>query len=433
MASRTGHLKFMTQAPPADAPTADVSADILIVGGGLVGGVAARALGNAGFDVVVIDGADPATVTAAGFDGRASAIAAASERLLTAIGIWPFLEPEVAPILDIRVADGASPLFLHYDHRDVGLGPLGYLAENRHIRQAIHAALRDDTRVTWIPKIRVDALDRDGNGARAALSDGRIVQATLAIAADGRGSQIRERAGIRLTQWRYAQHAIVCTVEHERPHGFVAHEHFLPAGPFAILPLRGTDAHPGHRSSIVWTERAEHASAMLALDDEAFLIELARRFGDFMGEIALVGPRFSHPLGLQFAETAVTNRLVLVGDADHGMHPIAGQGLNMGYRDVAALVDVLQDARRVGLDIGSAAVLERYKRWRRFDNTLMLAVTDGLNRLFSNDIAPIQLARDVGLAAVDRMPPLKQMLMRSAMGLTGDLPNLMRHGSAVET
>ena len=210
----------------------------------------------------------------------------------------------------------------------------------------------------------------------------------------------------------------------------MAHEHFLPAGPFAILPLRGTNDRPGCRSSIVWTEKAEHADEMQALDDDSFLIELARRFGDFMGEIALVGPRFSHPLGLQFAETSVANRLVLIGDADHGMHPIAGQGLNMGYRDVAALIDVLSEARHLGLDIGSAAVLERYKRWRRFDNTLMLAVTDGLNRLFSNDVGPIQLARDVGLAAVDRMPPLKQMLMRSAMGLTGDLPSLMQRPSA---
>ncbi len=418
---------------PSDSPTeCHVACDILVIGGGLVGGVAARALSQAGFAVTVVDGADPNTVTAAGFDGRASAIAAASERLLSAIGVWPYLAPEVAPIMDIRVADGQSPLFLHYDHADVGMGPLGYLAENRHIRQAIHHALSDDTGVHWISGTHVEALSRDGAGAVARLSDGSVVRAALAIAADGRGSKTRSAAGIRLTQWRYPQHAIVCTVEHEKPHGFVAHEHFLPAGPFAILPLRGTDARPGCRSSIVWTERAEHASEMLALDEDAFLMELARRFGDFMGEISLVGPRFSHPLGLQFAETSVTDRLVLIGDADHGMHPIAGQGLNMGYRDVAALVDVLSEARRLGLDFASASVLGRYSRWRRFDNTLMLAVTDGLNRLFSNDVAPVQLARDVGLAAVDRMPPLKKVLMRSAMGLTGDLPRLMQRPTAAE-
>lgn len=405
-------------------------ADIIIVGGGLVGGVAARALGDAGFSVAVIDGEDPKTATAAGFDGRASAIAAASERLLSSIGVWPHLSTDICPILDIRVADGQSPMFLHYDHDDVGLGPLGYLAENRHIRRAVLASLSDnlvsDGLIDFRAPMRVNELERDGAGVTAILSDGSQISASLAIAADGRGSRIREAAGIKTTSWRYPQQAIVCTVEHEFPHANIAHEHFLPAGPFAILPLGGTTEKPGCRSSIVWTERAEHAQQFVALNDDAFLTELARRFGDFMGEIKVIGPRFCHPLGLQFAETSIADRLVLIGDADHGMHPIAGQGLNMGYRDVAALVDTLSEARSVGLDIGSSAVLERYKRWRRFDNTLMLAVTDGLNRLFSNDIAPVRMARDVGLAAVDKMPPLKQMLMRSAMGIMGDLPSLMR-------
>lgn len=409
---------------------ANSHADVLIVGGGLVGGVAARALGDAGFSVAVVDGEDPKTATAAGFDGRASAIAAASERLLDAIGVWPHLAPDVCPILDIRVADGQSPMFLHYDHDDVGLGPLGYLAENRHIRRAVLASLADFSaekgKIDFRAPMRVDDLARSSSGVTATLSDGSKITAALAIAADGRGSHIREAAGINTTSWRYPQEAIVCTVEHEFPHANVAHEHFLPAGPFAILPLGGTPEKPGCRSSIVWTERAEHARQFVALDDDAFITELARRFGDFMGEIKVIGPRFCHPLGLQFAETSISDRLVLIGDADHGMHPIAGQGLNMGYRDVAALVDTLTEARTVGLDIGSSAVLERYKRWRRFDNTMMLAVTDGLNRLFSNDIAPVRIARDVGLAAVDKMPSLKKMLMRSAMGIMGDLPSLMR-------
>lgn len=421
-----GHLKTMSD-KVSDAPS--VRTDILIVGGGLVGAVAARALSTSGFDVVVIDGTDPADAADAAFDGRASAIAAASERLLSAIGVWPHLENEVAPIMDIRVADGRSPLFLHYNHEDVGEGPLGYLAENRHIRIAAMAALADDPRVTFIAPMRVEGLKRNASGVRATLADGGTVDARLAIAADGRGSKIREQAGIRTTSWRYPQEAIVCTVEHEVPHGFVAHEHFLPAGPFAILPLKGTDEKPGCRSSIVWTERAAQAKAMVALPDVEFTAELAKRFGDFMGRIEVVGPRFCHPLGLQFAHASIAERLVLIGDADHGMHPIAGQGLNMGYRDVAALCDVLGEAKRLGLDIGSAAVLQRYQRWRRFDNTLMLAVTDGLNRLFSNDIAPIRHARDFGLGMVNKMPPLKKMLMRSAMGLMGDLPTLMRRGS----
>lgn len=402
------------------------TADILIVGGGLVGAVAARALSNSGLSIIVVDGQDPSLATSAAFDGRASAVAAASKRLLTAIGIWPYLEKDVSPILDIRVADGASPMFLHYDHEDVGVGPLGYLAENRHIRCASLSALENDPNIIFLAPMRVEKLVRDSNHITATLSDGSVVTASLAIAADGRGSKTRENARIKTTDWRYPQEAIVCTVEHEKPHAFIAHEHFLPAGPFAILPLKGTPERPAQRSSIVWTERAAHARQFIELDDPSFIRELSRRFGDFMGKISVVGPRFCHPLGLQFADTSVAQRLVLIGDADHGMHPIAGQGLNMGYRDVAALVDVLAEARHVGLDIGSAAVLERYQRWRRFDNTLMLAVTDGLNRLFSNDIAPIRLARDIGLGGVNRMPGLKKILMRSAMGLSGDLPTLMR-------
>lgn len=402
------------------------TADVLLVGGGLVGAVAARALSSSGLSVIVVDGQDPALATSAEFDGRASAVAAASKRLLSAIGIWPFLQDDVSPILDIRVADGTSPMFLHYDHEDVGVGPLGYLAENRHIRRAALSAIESDPNITFLAPMRVESLVRESNLVTATLSDGSLVMASLAIAADGRGSQTRENAGIKTTDWRYPQEAIVCTVEHEKPHAFVAHEHFLPAGPFAILPLKGSADRPAQRSSIVWTERAAHARQFIGLNDAAFIRELSRRFGDFMGQISVVGPRFCHPLGLQFAETSVAQRLVLIGDADHGMHPIAGQGLNMGYRDVAALADVLAEARRVGLDIGSAAVLERYQRWRRFDNTLMLAVTDGLNRLFSNNIAPIRAARDIGLAGVNRLPSLKKVLMRSAMGLSGDLPSLMR-------
>ncbi|MDA0998318.1 MAG: UbiH/UbiF/VisC/COQ6 family ubiquinone biosynthesis hydroxylase [Proteobacteria bacterium] len=400
--------------------------DILIVGAGLVGGVAATALAASGFSVAAIDGQAPATVMAAGFDGRASAIAQASRRLLGAVGIWPHLEPLAAPIKDIRVADGRSPLYLHYDHMDLGQGPLGFMLENRHIHQGIHAAIQGQGRLQLIAPMRLDTLRRDGAGADATLADGRRIRARLAIAADGRMSQTRQDAKLRTSGWRYRQMGIVCTVEHQWPHDFVAHEHFLPAGPFAILPLIGTPERPACRSSIVWAERAEHAPAMVGLDDETFLIELAKRFGDFLGDLTVIGPRFCHPLGLQFSETAVAERLVLIGDADHGMHPLAGQGLNMGLRDVAALVDVLTDARRLGLDIGQASVLDRYRRWRGFDNTLMLAATDGLNRLFSNDLAPLRFVRDLGLAAVDRLPPLKKYLMRSAMGLAGELPSLMR-------
>jgi 2-octaprenyl-6-methoxyphenol hydroxylase len=242
----------------------------------------------------------------------------------------------------------------------------------------------------------------------------------LVIGADGRNSITRRNAGIRTTGWAYNQTGIVCTVEHQEPHQQIAHEHFLPAGPFAILPLLN------NRASIVWAERSELVPAIMGLDETEFLEELKPRFGDFLGDLKVVGPRWSYPLSLKFAERAIDQRLALVGDALHGMHPIAGQGLNMGLRDVAALAEIIVDARRLGMDIGDTMVLERYQQWRRFDNSLMLAATDGLNRLFSNSIGPVRLARDFGLSAVNKMGPLKKVFMRSAMGLAGEIPKLMK-------
>jgi 2-octaprenyl-6-methoxyphenol hydroxylase len=395
--------------------------DVLIIGGGMVGMTLAAALAGAGVRVVVID-AQPARLrTAPAFDGRVSAIAAGSKAMLAAIGVWPRLEAEAEPILDIRVSDGHSPLFLHYDHRDLGDGPLGHMVENRHLRQALLAHLAGLESARLIDGRKVVSLDRDGARAAARLNDGRIVRAPLAVATDGSGSPTRRGAGIGITQWRYPQTGIVTTVAHARPHRGIAQEHFLPAGPFAILPMAG------RRSSIVWTERTALAQRLVALDEAAFSAELALRFGDYLGKLRPVGPRFSYPLALLHADSYVAPRLALAGDAAHAMHPIAGQGLNMGLRDVAALAEVAVDGIRLGLDPGSPAVLEKYQRWRRFDNALMLAATDGLNRLFSNDVAPVRLARDLGLAAVNRMPPLKRLLMRQAMGLLGgDRPRLAR-------
>jgi len=300
------------------------------------------------------------------------------------------------------------------------------MVENRSIRKGLNALAPTCEGLTYFAPNEIAELNRTPEGAFATLADGTQIKASLVAVCEGRQSPTRERAGIKITKWDYEQAGIVCTVEHERPHNFCAQEHFLPSGPFAILPLPGTAEKPGCRSSIVWTERADLWPLMMELNDEDFLEELELRFGDFLGELKVVGPRFAYPLSLQYAERYTDPRLVLVGDTAHGMHPIAGQGLNMGLRDVAALVEVLVDARRAGQDIGSLYALEGYARWRGFDNALMLAVTDALVKLFSNAVEPIQLARDLGMAAVNEMPDLKRFFMRHAMGTVGDLPKLMR-------
>lgn len=417
---RLRHSDLAMTASPARRASQTRQADVLIVGGGMAGLSLAAALGGAGARVAVIEPTPPTELIAPEYDGRASAIAAGSRAVLDCVGAWSAMERDAQPILDIRVTDGASPLFLHYDHLEVGGAPMGHILENRVIRRALADRVAALPGVTLLAGRRAVALDWDGPRAVATLDDGACVAAALAVATDGRASPMREAAGIGVTEWRYPQVGIVCTVTHERDHRGIAQEHFLPAGPFAILPMTG------RRSSIVWTERADLAPTLLALDDDAFLAELRLRFGDYLGALGVEGPRFSYPLGLLHADRYVAGRLALAGDAAHAIHPIAGQGLNLGLRDVAALAEVVIDAMRLGLDPGSAAVLARYESWRRLDNTMMLAATDGLNRLFSNDIAPLRLARAAGLAAVDRMRPLKRLFMRHAMGQIGDLPRMMR-------
>ena len=404
----------------ASRKTRIIHTDVLIVGGGLVGASAACALAEGGFGVVVVDRQDPVRALSPGFDGRVSSIALGSKRLLAGIGLWDGLADAATPIEDIRVVDGDSPLFLHFDHREAGNQPFGYMVENRVIRQAQAARLAALDGVRLLAPAGVAAVERSPSGVEAALEDGRTIRARLIVAADGRHSRTRQDAGIRVTEWAYRQTGIICTVAHYHPHRRIAHEHFFPAGPFAILPMQGK------RSAVVWTERPDLAKALMDLDEDSFMEELGRRFGDHLGALRLVSTRWSHPLSLQFAETSIGRRLALIGDAAHAMHPLAGQGLNMGLRDVAALAEVLVDAKRLGLDLGDPGTLARYQRWRRFDNTLMLAATDGLNRLFSNRSRTIALARDLGLAAVNRIKPLKKFFMLDAMGLAGELPRLMR-------
>lgn len=358
-------------------------------------------------------------MVSAPFDGRASAIAHGSYQVLKASGVWDHVE-DFCPIDEIRVTDGDSPLFLHFDHREVGDEPMGFMVENRVMRRALLAAVEKLPSVTLFAPAEVASIERAVSGVTARLTDGREIRARLAVGAEGRRSPLREQAGIRTTGWSYGQTGIVCTVHHERPHRNIAHERFMPSGPFAILPLSG------NRSSIVWSERADLAEKMVALDDRAFHNELSARFGDFLGALEVVGPRWRYPLSLQLAERFTDRRLALVGDAAHGMHPIAGQGFNLGIRDIAALAEVLVDAHRLGLDVGAPDVLARYQRWRNVDTMVLLSSTDLLTRLFSNDIAPLKLARDVGLAVFDKIKPLKRLAIRHAMGEVGTLPRLVR-------
>jgi 2-octaprenyl-6-methoxyphenol hydroxylase len=403
--------------------------DVLIGGAGFAGLALAIALRQGlapSFSVAV---ADPALAGTAK-DGRASAIVAAARRLFQTIGVWQTIEAQ--PILDMvvtdsRLADVVRPVFLSFDG-DVEPGePFAHMVENGPLLAALAAKAKDEG-VTLRPAAVTDlkfATDRASDRTNVRLSNGDALAARLVVAADGAHSAIREHAGIASHGWSYGQSAIVTTVAHERDHHGRAEEHFLPAGPFAILPLT-RDAAGGHRSSIVWTEQAQEAARIVALPDAEFHTELERRFGLHLGEIAAVGPRRVHPLGLSVARAFIADRLALVGDAAHVIHPVAGQGLNMGLKDVAALAEVIVDAVRLGLDPGSLAVLERYQRWRRFDTMAMGIATDGLNRLFSNQSDVLRLVRDVGLGLVDRLPALKHLFIREAAGLVGEVPKLLR-------
>ncbi|HJQ55344.1 MAG TPA: UbiH/UbiF/VisC/COQ6 family ubiquinone biosynthesis hydroxylase [Vineibacter sp.] len=426
---------------PGEAVDREAVPDVLVVGAGLIGATLAAALGASGLHVTIIDRLPGSTQVAPTFDGRTTAIAHGSRCALAAIGVWPYIAPHAAPILEIRISDGrldpsggpapVSPLYLHFDNRQVTAGgaagaPMGHIVENRHFRAALFRRLAELPTVNLIAPAELASAERGHGFARVRLGDGRTIRAALLVSAEGRGGVLREQAGIRLSRTDYDQAAIVVTAEHELPHRGVAQEKFLPAGPFAILPMTDDPASGAHRSSIVWTERADLASILLRLPDAVFQVEFSRRFGEHLGAVRPVGPRFSYPLSVQTAERLAAPRLALVGDAAHGIHPIAGQGWNLGLRDAAALAEVVVDAHRLGLDIGQESVLAGYQRWRRVDGLSMVAVTDGLNRLFSNDIAPVRLARDLGLAAVNQMPPLRRFFMRHAMGMVGDLPRLIR-------
>ncbi|MGP1394824.1 MAG: UbiH/UbiF/VisC/COQ6 family ubiquinone biosynthesis hydroxylase [Inquilinaceae bacterium] len=419
--ARSSSSPSKTRAPSPPA----LRTQVLIVGGGMAGLTLAAGLGGAGIDTIIVDKESAAARTAAGFDGRTTAIAHGSRQVMEGTGVWPHIAAHGEPILDIRIADGTAPVFLHYDHREVGDDPFGAIFENARLRQGQFDRLDTLEPVTHLAPALVVALDRSAAGVAATLDTGQTIRADLVVGADGRGSFVRRDAGIATMQWRYNQTAIVCVIAHDEPHHGLAVEHFMTGGPFAVLPMRDTDDGV-HRSSIVWSERRDLAAAYLRLGDAAFDAELQRRVGDHRGAVRALGQRFSYPLGVLHADRYVGPRMALIGEAAHAIHPIAGQGLNMGLRDVAALAELTADAARLGLDVGDPALLTRYERWRRRDNIALLAVTDGLNRLFSNAIPPVRLARDFGLAAVGRLPPVKRFFMRHAMGVVGPVPRLIR-------
>jgi 2-octaprenyl-6-methoxyphenol hydroxylase len=403
--------------------------DVIIGGGGLVGMTLAVALARGGLDVVVADPVPASAALDAKFDGRVCALSFASVRMFQALGVWEHMAPHAQPIHDILVTDaklgGApSPFSLHFDAEELGAASLGHIVENRYTRTALFATAATLPNLTFVAPAALIDLKTGENGIRAALSNGQCFEAALAVAADGRESAMRENMGLQIIGWSYEQHGIVATVEHEKPHNGIAYEHFLPSGPFAILPMTS------NRSSLVWTEKSALVPAMMALDEDAFNAEIARRFGDHLGATRAAGPRWSYPLKFHLARGYVKPRFALVGDAAHGIHPIAGQGFNLGLKDAAALVDVLLDTARLGLDIGALDSLKKYERWRRFDSLAMAVATDGLNRLFSNDIAPLRFLRDVGLGVVDQIGPARRFFMRHAGGDIGKLPRLMRGEAA---
>lgn len=401
----------------------DNRCDVLIAGAGFPGLAMALALHQTLGPTFRVSVVDPAFARPKSNDGRASAIAAAARRLFEALDVWDAVAPEAQPILDMvvtdsRLKDAVRPVFLSFAGEVEPGEPFAHMVENKILTNALVAKARA-AKIELRPSA-VANVEHVGDEVVASLVDGSAIRTGLLIAADGARSRIREIAGIASVSWSYGQSGIVTTVGHERDHHGRAEEHFLAAGPFAMLPLKG------QRSSIVWTEASAEADRLVALPDKDFQIELERRFGLHLGEVQVVGARRAYPLGLAIARSFIAERIALIGDAAHVIHPIAGQGLNMGLRDVAALAESIVDAARLGYDVGHPDVLDRYQEWRRFDTVTMGIVTDALNRLFSNRSDALRVMRDLGLGIVDRIPPLKQLFIREAAGLTGDVPKLLR-------
>jgi 2-octaprenyl-6-methoxyphenol hydroxylase len=397
-------------------------ADLIIFGGGLVGLALASALDSSGLSAILVDPADPSLRTDAAFDGRTSAVSSSSMRMLETVGVAEHLAVAGCPIWRIAVADGLEPGGLHFDPEDGE--PLGYMHENRHLRAALQARAEAGKNIWLLWKSQVVSVDRGAAGVVVALEDGRKLHAPLLVAADGRNSATREAAGINIARWKYDHQAIVSVLRHERPHEHVAYEIFYPTGPFALLPMN--DDGSGHRSAIVWSVPDEDAAGWLSLSDEDFAAEAAAAMGGFLGKIEMLAPRSSYPLGFHHAAQITADRLALVGDAAHAIHPIAGQGLNLGFRDVAALAEVLVEGARLGLDLGDQQLLNRYQRWRSLDALSVAFATDTLTRIYGVPGKTASSIRRFGMGLVGRLSPLRNRLMSEARGTSGDLPLLLR-------
>jgi 2-octaprenyl-6-methoxyphenol hydroxylase len=397
-------------------------ADAIIFGGGMVGLALASALDSSGVSAIVVDPADPQPRTSAAFDGRTSAVSSSSMRMLETIGVAEHLPAIGCPIWRIAVSDGLEPGGLHFDPDDDE--PLGWMHENRHLRAALHARA-DAAKHGWLLwQSRVASVDRGDHGVVVALDDGRKLCAPLLIAADGRNSRTREDAGIRVARWKYDHQAIVSVLRHALPHDHVAYEIFYPTGPFALLPM--TDDSDGHRSAIVWSVPQDDAAGWLSLDDGDFAAEAEAAMGGFLGKITMLAPRSSYPLGFHHAAQMTARRLALVGDAAHAIHPIAGQGLNLGFRDVAALAQVLVEGARLGLDLGDRQLLDRYQRWRSLDALSVAFATDTLTRIYGVPGRTASAIRRFGMGLVGRISPVRDRLMNEARGTSGELPLLLR-------
>lgn len=398
--------------------------DLLILGGGLVGMTLALAAAKKGITSHVVDRADPADLTADGFDGRASAISTASWNLFTNIGLSERLEPHGSPIASIAVSDQMRPGRLDFTP-EPHEGSLGRMFANRELRLALFEAAAEEPLISWHSQVEVTERKRDEYGVSAALSDGQTLTASLMIAAEGRQSPTRNEAGLVLAKWDYTHRAIIAGLTHQLPHDNVAWEIFYAAGPFALLPMLD-NADGSHRSALVWTVDEKDAAGVLKLSDRAFLAEVAKRMGDIFGEIISVAPRSSYPLGFHHTAKITAPRLALVGDAAHGIHPIAGQGLNLGLRDVGALAEVLAEGMRLGLEPGDAQLLARYEKWRGLDAFTVALATDGLTRIFGIPGRTASAIRRLGMAGIQRTPALKNWFMDEARGVTGDMPELLK-------